>query len=186
MNENKFIAGKTAGRPGLWYAAHRLLAALLILGLSLLFSGCYILAQGSALFTYLGRAVPLETLAETTGEEENRRFVARIGDIRRFAMEELGLRETKNYTQYVEIDRDYLAVVVSATAQDSFARHEWWFPVVGKMPYKGFFNPEDARKERAKLEKRGLDVHVRGTTAFSTLGWFRDPLYSYMKEYPVH
>jgi predicted aminopeptidase len=58
--------------------------------------------------------------------------------------------------------------------------------VVGKVPYKGFFNPEDARKERAKLEKQDLDVWVRGVDAFSTLGWFRDPLYSYMREYPVH
>jgi predicted aminopeptidase len=53
------------------------------------------------------------------------------------------------------------------------------------MPYKGFFNPADARKERVKLEKQGLDVWVRGVDAFSTLGWFQDPLYSYMRSYPV-
>jgi predicted aminopeptidase len=76
--------------------------------------------------------------------------------------------------------------VVSASAKDSFARHEWWFPIVGSVPYKGFFNPADARKERAKLEKKGLDVYVRGVDAFSTLGWFSDPLYSYMKDYPAH
>jgi predicted aminopeptidase len=107
-------------------------------------------------------------------------------DIRRFALEELGLRETTNYTKYVDIDQDYLAAVVSASAEDSFTRHEWWFPIVGSVPYKGFFNPADARKERKKLEKKGLDVWVRGVDAFSTLGWFSDPLYSYMKDYPVH
>jgi predicted aminopeptidase len=101
-------------------------------------------------------------------------------------MEELGLRESKNYTRYVEIERDYLAAVVSACAKDSFTRHEWWFPVVGKVPYKGFFDPRDARKEREKLEKQDLDVWVRGVDAFSTLGWFRDPLYSYMRNYPPH
>jgi len=83
----------------------------------------------------------------------------------------------------VELDRDYLAAVVSACAKDSFTRHEWWFPVVGRVPYKGFFNVDGARKERAKLEKKDLDVWIRGVDAFSTLGWFRDPLYSYMKEY---
>jgi predicted aminopeptidase len=116
--------------------------------------------------------------------EKNRLFVEQIQDIRRYAQEELGLNLGKNYTRYVKIDRDYLAAVVSASAADSFTRHEWKYPVVGSLPYKGFFNIEDARKERAKLEKKGLDVWIRGVDAFSTLGWFRDPLYSYMRDYP--
>jgi predicted aminopeptidase len=98
-------------------------------------------------------------------------------------MEELGLKESANYTRYVELDRNYIAAVVSAAARDSFTRYEWWFPVVGKVPYKGFFNVEDARKERDKLRKKGLDVWVRQVDAFSTLGWFKDPLYSYMGGY---
>ncbi|GHT80374.1 hypothetical protein FACS1894130_11490 [Spirochaetia bacterium] len=140
---------------------------------------------------YLGRAVPLEKLGSgdnpTPDEEQlNRKFVARIGDIRRFAMEELGLRETKNYTRYVKLDRDYLAAAVSAAERDAFVRYEWWFPVVGNVPYKGFFRAEDARREGEKLRKRDLDVWIRRVDAFSTLGWFRDPLYSYMRDYPVH
>jgi predicted aminopeptidase len=140
---------------------------------------------------YLSRAVPLESLLEGEADsaqdpeaEKNRRFVERVQDIRRYATEELGLNLGKNYTRYVKIDRDYLAAVVSACATDSFTRHEWKYPVVGAMPYKGFFKVEDARKERAKLEKKGLDVWIRGVDAFSTLGWFRDPLYSYMRDYP--
>jgi predicted aminopeptidase len=174
-------------------------AALILLGLSLLFSGCYTLKQGAVMLGYLGRAVPLDSLAAGSpprdgrmdgdaGEtpdtaRENRLFVERVRDIRRFAMEELGLRESANYTRYVELDRSYIAAVVSAAAQDSFARYEWWFPVVGKVPYKGFFNVEDARKERDKLREKGLDVWVRQVDAFSTLGWFKDPLYSYMRDY---
>lgn len=150
---------------------------------------------------YLNRAVPLDDFLQASPEdgnpsdgqsgrkipatEENRSFAAQVEDIRRFAMSELGLKESKNYTKYVELDRDYLAAVVSACAKDSFAGYEWWFPVVGKVPYKGFFNVEDARKERQKLEKKDLDVWIRGVDAFSTLGWFEDPLYSYMKKYPV-
>jgi predicted aminopeptidase len=171
-------------------------AAALLLGISALFSGCYTLKQGTALLGYLGQAVPLESLLESGPpadpadihpadvSEENRRFVEQVQDIRRFAVEELGLELTKNYTKYVAIDRDYLAAVVSASAADSFTRHEWRFPVVGPMPYKGFFDPADARKERARLERRGLDVWIRGVDAFSTLGWFQDPLYSYMRAYP--
>jgi predicted aminopeptidase len=169
-------------------------AALLAICVAL--TGCYTLKQGSVMLGYLSRAVPLESLSGTgdTGEagndsaeaseiEKNRRFVAQVQDIRRFAIEELGLKMSKNYTRYVQIDRNYLAAVVSASAKDSFTRHEWKYPIVGIMPYKGFFNVEDARKERAKLEKKGLDVWIRGVDAFSTLGWFKDPLYSYMRDY---
>jgi len=165
----------------------KLLISLLIVHCSLLI-GCYTLKQGTTMLGYLGRAVPLESLLESeTGDpetEKNRRFVEQVQDIRRYAKEELGLNLGKNYTRYVRIDRDYLAAVVSACAADSFTRHEWEYPVVGALPYKGFFNVEDARKERAKLEKKGLDVWIRGVDAFSTLGWFRDPLYSYMRDYP--
>jgi predicted aminopeptidase len=142
----------------------------------ILFSGCYTIKQGVTLLGYLNRAVPLE-------KTDNEEFIKQVNDIRKFAMEDLGLAMSKNYTRYVELDRDYLAAVVSASAKDSFRRHEWHFPVVGAMPYKGFFNIEDARKERAKLEKKDLDVWVRKVEAFSTLGWFKDPLYSYMRDY---
>ncbi|MDR1858535.1 MAG: aminopeptidase [Treponema sp.] len=163
-----------------------LAAAALLLAVCAVFSGCYTLKQGTTLLGYLGRAVPLESLLEDESDEAeaSRRFVERVQDIRRFATEELGLNLSKNYTRYVSLDRGYLAAVVSASAADSFTRHEWKYPVVGTMPYKGFFNVGDARKERAKLEKKGLDVWIRGVDAFSTLGWFRDPLYSYMRDYP--
>jgi len=157
------------------------LAAFSLLAACGLLSGCYTLKQGVTMLGYLNRAVPLEKLARTDPDKEE--FVRLVNDIRAFAMEELGLAMSKNYTRYVELDRSFLAAVVSASAKDSFTRHEWHFPVVGAMPYKGFFDVQDARKERAKLEKKDLDVWVRGVDAFSTLGWFKDPLYSYMRDY---
>ncbi|MDR3138802.1 MAG: aminopeptidase [Treponema sp.] len=165
-------------------------AAIIILGALTLFSGCYTLKQGVTMLGYLSRAVPLKDLEDSPGvppevQGENRLFAERIRDIRRFAVEELGLRESANYTKYVDLKQDHLAAVVSASAKDSFSRYEWWFPVVGRVPYKGFFDPADARKEAEKLRKKGLDVWVRGVDAFSTLGWFQDPLYSYMRAYPV-
>jgi predicted aminopeptidase len=160
------------------------LAILLVVGGAALCSGCYTLKQGTTMLGYLNRAVPLEGLVNADSEED-RRFALQVMDIRRFAMEELGLRQSKNYTRYVQLDRNYLAAVVSACAKDSFTRHEWWFPIVGRVPYKGFFDIEDARKERKKLEKKDLDVWIRGVDAFSTLGWFQDPLYSFMKDYPL-
>jgi predicted aminopeptidase len=142
---------------------------------------------------YLNRAVPLDTLLEDPAPPDGEQswfspadFARRVKDIRRFAIEDLGLRGTSNYTKYVDIDRDYLAAVVSASSRDSFTHHEWWFPIVGSVPYKGFFNIKDARKEQEKLRKRDLDVWIRGVDAFSTLGWFSDPLYSYMRNYSVY
>ena len=160
------------------------LSALILLGLSLMASGCYTLSQGAIMLGYLNRAIPLEDLAaRPDASDEDRLFVQRVQDIRRFAFEELGLEPSRNYTRYVALDRDYLAAVVSASAKDSFTRHQWWFPVVGRVPYKGYFNIEGARRERERLEKRDLDVWIRGVNAFSTLGWFRDPLYSFMQNY---
>jgi predicted aminopeptidase len=76
-----------------------------------------------------------------------------------------------------------LATVVQACAELSFDRYLWNYPVVGKMPYRGYFDPKDAQKEAAELKKKGLDVIARPVDAFSTLGWFSDPLFSFMSSY---
>ena len=170
------------------------MAGIILLSATALFSGCYTLKQGLTLLGYLGRAIPLESLAEIESAEISgetpglsaQAFAERVEDIRRFAMEELGLKKSANYTKYVELDRNYLAAVVSAAVKDSFTPYEWWYPVLGKMPYKGFFDVKDARKEAEKLRRQDLDVWIRGVDAFSALGWFKDPLYSYMRGYPPH
>ncbi|MCL2373614.1 MAG: aminopeptidase [Treponema sp.] len=170
-----------------WFCAHLpvFLSAFLLAAVGIAFSGCYTIRQGTAMLGYLNRAIPLEDLAAREGAtEEDRVFVQKVADIRQFATGHLGL-QGRSFTTYVAIDRNFLAAVVSASAADSFARHYWWFPVVGRVPYKGFFNVEDARRERERLERRGLDVWIRGVGAFSTLGWFRDPLYTFMREYSV-
>jgi predicted aminopeptidase len=182
-----------------FYIFPSLSASLFLFMFSLISSSCYTLKQGAIMLRYLNSAKPLETLldghdtaapnttagtaAANTAAEENIQFVELVIDIRRFAHDELGLSETKNYTKYVDIDRDYLAAIVSASAKDSFKRYEWRFPIVGSVPYKGFFITDDARKEAEKLKRKDLDVWIRPVDAFSTLGWFDDPLYSFMRAY---
>ena len=166
-------------------------AVALSLAVCVLFSGCYTFRQGFAFLGYLCRARPLESLLENGGAdteeaERNRQFVKLVHDIRRFASEYLGLNVGRNYTRYVSLDRNFIAAVVSASAADSFTRHYWRYPIVGRLPYRGFFNIEHAHRERERLERRGLDVWVRGVSAFSTLGWFADPLFSFMKDFPVY
>ena len=169
-----------------WFCANLpiVLSVLFLAVAGAVLSGCYTIRQGVTFLGYLNRAIPLEELVTREGAtEDDIAFVQRVNNIREFALGYLGLDGHRNYTRYVALDRNFLAAVVSASAPDSFDRHYWWFPVVGRMPYKGFFNVDGARRERDRLERRGLDVWIRGVGAFSTLGWFRDPLFTFFREY---
>jgi len=165
-----------------------LTVALLLLA-GVLFSGCYTIRQGTAYLGYLSRARPLESLLAPTGDpeedERNRLFVERVQDIRYFAQHELGLNVGRSYSRYVAVDRDFLVAVVSASAKDSFTTHLWRYPIVGALPYRGYFNIDGAHRQRERLEARGLDVWIRGVDAFSTLGFFADPVFTFMRNYRV-
>ncbi len=119
-----------------------------------------------------------EVLADPTTSPETRSKLELVRMAATYADRELGLNVADSYTMFTELGRDTLLLVVTAARQDAFEAHTWWFPIVGRVPYKGFFNPDHARAEAARLEARGLDTHLRPAGAFSTLGWFNDPLLS--------
>jgi predicted aminopeptidase len=98
-------------------------------------------------------------------------------DAREFALK-LGLEPKGAYTKYSEVDRDVLVWVLSAAPKDSLTAKTWWFPIVGSIPYKGFFDKEDAQNEHDSLERKHFDSFIRPSSAFSTLGWFDDPVLS--------
>lgn len=97
---------------------------------------------------------------------------------RGYAVRGLGLNAGESFTTFSRLRRDTLVLVVSAARRDTLRQHTWWFPIVGRVPYKGFFDFEQALAEAARLRERGLDTYVRPAAAFSTLGWFNDPLLS--------
>lgn len=142
-----------------------------------LLSSCYVLGQGVRLVGHQLRAEPIE---QVSGHDE---FFASVREIREFARTELGLAATENYTRFVEVESDHLVTVVSAVERGSFSRKTWWFPVFGRFPYKGFYREASARRLGRRLERRGYDVFLRPVDAFSTLGYFRDPLFSFMTDY---
>ncbi len=144
------------------------------------------LKQGTYLLSYNSRSRPIEkVLAEESISGDVGVMLSMVQEIRRYAVEEIGLDDNKNYTRYLELDRDYLVDVVSACTADSFTPYEWRFPFFGSFPYKGFYKPEDAQREASRLERMGLDVWVRQVDGFSTLGFFSDPIYSFMTEYSL-
>jgi predicted aminopeptidase len=141
--------------------------------------GCYVLKQGAGQLELLQRREPVsEVLARATTRPDTRRGLQLVQAAKAFAEGSLGLAKTRNYEHLVQLDRDAVTYVVSAAPQDSLVPHQWWFPVIGSVPYKGFFARADALAEQASLDAAGFDTLVRGVTAFSLLGWLPDPVYS--------
>jgi len=162
----------------------RYLIPSLILVLLLVFlHSCYYLRQGSALFQIYGSAQKIdEVMKNPQLDSETREFLTLVQDIRNFGTR-LGLKQNQNYTTYAVIGRDYLAAVVSASKPLAFEPYQWWHPIVGFVPYQGYFDLEEALQEARSLKNQGWDVWVRSVRAFSTLGWFSDPLFHFMKKY---
>jgi len=148
-----------------------ILAALALGAAALLLSSCYVTEQAAHYLALRSRAVPAaKALADPRTSPATKALLERAAEARAFAIGELGLKETKNYTSVVELDRDHLATVVSACAELSFDRYLWTYPVVGRLPYRGYFDHAEAEAEAARLRKLGLDVISRPVDAFSTLG----------------
>jgi predicted aminopeptidase len=95
---------------------------------------------------------------------------------RQFAKDSLRLRTKDSFTTYSRLDHDTLVLLVSAAYRDTLKPYTWWFPIVGRVPYKGYFDFDAARRAAKDLAADGFDVYVRPSDAFSTLGFFNDPL----------
>lgn len=97
---------------------------------------------------------------------------------REFAIKELGLNPKGGYKFFTKLNRHEVGWHVTASKPLAFESYQWWFPIVGKVPYKGYFNLEKAKEEEQNLISKGYDTKLRITTGYSTLGWFEDPLLS--------
>lgn len=93
-----------------------------------------------------------------------------------FAQLELGLPANGNYRKYADLERPYVVWNVYAAPTFSVESKNWWYPFVGKLDYRGYFAEKNARHYAEKMQQREFDVYVEGVEAYSTLGWFKDPL----------
>jgi predicted aminopeptidase len=105
-------------------------------------------------------------------------------EIRCFASSDLGLPDNKSYRSYADLERPYAVWNVVATPELSVTPLQWCFPVAGCVSYRGYFSEVGAGKYAQKLRQEGHDVSVAGVSAYSTLGWFADPVLSTFVSWP--
>jgi predicted aminopeptidase len=144
--------------------------------------GCspgYVLQAGFEEAKILWRREPIaELLASGRFDEAIGAKLELVLQTRAFAQETLNLRVGGSYTTYARLDPEQVVHVVTAAERFRLEPYTWWFPIVGQVPYKGFFSAPEAQALAAQLESEGYDTYVRPSAAFSTLGWFDDPLLS--------
>ncbi|MDG2307439.1 MAG: aminopeptidase [Candidatus Binatia bacterium] len=130
---------------------------------------------------------PIEDLlAADAITPEERAQLELVSDARVFAEESLGMDVGGAYGSLAEVPPGALLWVVSASERMRLRSYTWWFPIVGDVAYKGFFHREDADAEAVELREQGYDTYVRQSAAFSTLGWFDDPVLStWLESEPV-
>lgn len=167
------------GRRLLLWARRSLLALVVVtIGfLTLVPIGRYLARAAYEEGKILARRQPISAIiADSATDVALRAKLQLVLDARRFALDSLGLTAQQEFTTFSRLDRDTLVLVLSAAYRDSLAFRTWWFPVVGSVPYKGFFDFEAGKREAKAADAAGYDAVLRPASAFSTLGWFNDPL----------
>jgi predicted aminopeptidase len=162
---------------------HALVACLALCALSVL-SGCttggYLAQAGCGQVDILLRARDIDAVVKDAGvDPRTRALLGQISAIKAFG-EAHSLRPTRNYHRYAALDRDAVVWVVNASEPLRFHSKTWWFPIVGRVPYLGWFDRDEAHMFADELRAEGWDADVGSADAYSTLGWFDDPVLSTM------
>ncbi len=158
-------------------------------GVAALAGGCaqlgYYMQAAHGQFTLLADAKPIDDwLADPAVGDKLKMKLAKVKEIRRFAARELGLPDNNSYKTYTDLRRPYVLWNVVATPELSLKPKQWCFPVAGCVNYRGYYSKDEAQEYAAELRKAHYDVQVSGVPAYSTLGWFNDPVLSSFINYP--
>ncbi|WP_034299866.1 aminopeptidase [Herbaspirillum sp. RV1423] len=172
--------------------AKRLTQSSLMAGLvatSLLLAGCtslgYYTQAAHGQFSLLAQAKPIDDwLADPQTPERLRAKLQTVREIRRFAVEQLSLPDNGSYKSYAQLQRPFVVWNVVAAPSLSLTARQWCFPIAGCVDYRGYYSQQDAQQYADGLVRDGYDVQVLGVPAYSTLGWFNDPVMSTFINYP--
>ncbi len=135
--------------------------------------------------TLMSEAKPIDQwLADPLVKDDLKGRLKRVREIRAYAARELGLPDNESYKNYADLKRKFVMWNVVATPELSVEPNQWCFPVAGCVDYRGYYNKEAAQAFADTLQRQGFDVRVSGVPAYSTLGWFNDPVLSTFIEYP--
>lgn len=141
----------------------------------------YSVAQAKGQLTILWNAKPInEYLNDPNFKQDYKDKILLIQEIRQFAMDSLGLKNSDNYTTLFDQKGQDILWNVSASDEFKLQAFQWKFPFLGSFGYKGFFDLESAKREKKRLDSLTYDTHMYGVSAWSTLGWFKDPILSNM------
>jgi predicted aminopeptidase len=154
---------------------------------ALFLSGCqitYLLKSAYNQMNILYHREPIVSiLTDSPLSTEERATLELTLKVRTYAAQKLNLNVGKNYSTYVQLNKKYVVWALNASPQWKMEHYLWHFPIVGAVPYKGFPDEIDATDEAKELQRQGYDTYIRGVSAYSTLGWFSDPLLSSMIRY---
>lgn len=156
-----------------------IIVVVLLVAVSLTPTACYLSRGAWEEGKILSRRQPIAKLvADRRIDPVVRQKLSIVLAARQYAKDSIRLKTEESFTTYSKLDRDTLVLVLSAAYRDRLEPYTWWFPIVGRVPYKGFFDFDDAKQAAKSLYDDGFDVALRPSSAFSTLGWFNDPLTS--------
>jgi len=161
-------------------------STLTVLLVSLLLTGCqlpYLMSgaveQVKILTSRQKIEKAIESVATSTETKVKLRYALKAKD---FAAAN-GLNCKKNFGTFVKLKRPYVSYLVVASPKNEIKAKTWSFPIVGSFPYKGFFSEKQAKREVTRLKQKDFDTYMRGVTAYSSLGWFKEPILSSMLKY---
>lgn len=163
--------------------------ALLLIGVAGLAGGCssigYFVQAAHGQLSLLSEARPIDDWLASPGTEAKLKGkLERVKEIRAFAARELGLPDNGTFTTYADVKRPFVMWNVVATPELSLKPMQWCFPVAGCVKYRGYYSRDDAKAYAAELRAQNYDVEISGVPAYSTLGWFSDPVLSTFINYP--
>lgn len=158
-------------------------------GAAALTVGCsqlgYFVQAAHGQFSVLSEAKPIDDwLSNPEVSDKLKTKLSAVKKIRSFAAQELGLPDNGSYTTYADLKRPYVLWNVVATPELSLEPKKWCFPIAGCVNYRGYYNKADAVAYAKELRRQHYDVQVGGVPAYSTLGYFSDPVLSTFIQYP--